>query len=276
MFILQILIQVLLTTVVVFSDEQNISSDVHPHYQAGLSSFQESKFDVAKEEFTKAWSEEPQNPLINYNLGLAEFKLGNKGRAIAFWRRAQEADPFLTVAQDAEQFATNQMKVKALPHRITMWEAYRNSFLKGLKVDTALFSTALLLLLFGFIGLKYWGQRRDEETETRSFYAPSKITTSPLTVGLLAVLFLASALTTVFKIFDMKVERGTIVVEKVEARSGPSEDQASLFDLFEGLEVVVRQSFDDSQAKKWKQVTYPGGMTGWVPAESLISHSSKD
>lgn len=280
MFISQILIQVLLTTVVVFSDEQNdVQSKVptvDPNYQAGLAAYQESKFDVAKEKFLLVWSEEPQNPLVNYNLGLAEFKLGQRGRALAFWRRAQEADPFLSLAQDAEEFGIQQLKVKALPHRITVWETYRNAILKQMTLDTALMSTALILLLFGYLGFKYWGQRRDLANEDNDRFAPMRLTNSPIILSLVGFLFLASAATAAMKYFDLRVERATVVVEKIEARSGPSEDQASLFDLFEGLEVIVRQSFEDTQAKKWKQVTYPGGMTGWIPADSMISHTLKD
>jgi hypothetical protein len=277
MFILQILIQALFTTVVVFSDEQIASTPIDPSYQSGLNAYQESKFDVAKEKFLLAWSAEPKNPLVNYNLGLAEFKLGNKGRALAFWRRAQEEDPFFTPAQDAESFASQQLKVKALPHSITAWESYRRSVLSGLTLDTALGASAVLMLLFGFLGLKYWGQKRDlDQSEERNQQRFVKLGTSPLVVFLLGALFFATATTAILKAYDLGVERGTIVLEKVEARSGPSDDQATLFDLFEGLEVIVRQSFEDTQAKVWKQVTYPGGMTGWVPAESLISHSSKD
>ncbi|MGE3974017.1 MAG: tetratricopeptide repeat protein [Bdellovibrionales bacterium] len=272
---MQIVLQVLLTTVVVFSDGQSSAPTIDTNYQAGLSAYQEAKFDVAKEQLSTAWAREPQNPLINYNLGLAEFKLGNKGRALAFLRKAQESDPFFSEAQSAEKFVVAQLKVKALPHRITTWEAYRNTILRDLKLSHALGCTALLLLLFGIVGLKYWGQRRSAEIEAQQD-SVAKLTTSPLSVIMLAILFFGSAVTTILKTWDQRTERATIIIEKVEARSGPSEDQAPLFDLFEGLEVVVRQSFEDSQAKKWNQITYPGGMTGWIPSDSLISHSSKE
>ncbi len=70
-----------------------------------------------------------------------------------------------------------------------------------------------------------------------------------------------------------------MVTEKVEARTSPGQDQAVLFDLFEGMEVIVRESIktgaEGENSQHWVQVTYPGGMTGWIPAETMMHTSGK-
>jgi hypothetical protein len=70
----------------------------------------------------------------------------------------------------------------------------------------------------------------------------------------------------VAKVIDQSTLRGTIIAKKIESRSTPDMTGTSLFDLYEGLEVIVRQSTDS-----WVQVTYPGGPTGWIPKDAILT-----
>jgi SH3-like domain-containing protein len=87
---------------------------------------------------------------------------------------------------------------------------------------------------------------------------------------LLAILLLAATAMQAAKLFDQAVPRATIVAKKIEARSAPDTAAAPLFDLFEGLEVIVRQSKNG-----WAQVAYPGGPIGWVPQNALFATVGK-
>jgi len=242
--------------------------EINPTYSAGLKSYQDSNFQQAKQDFGAALQEEPDNPLINYNLALTEWKLGNAGMSLALLRRAQYEDPAFRPAIHAEKFVKESLKVKDLPHQISAWEALRQQVLKPVSLDGFLIATALLLFVVGVSLSKYLGARRRSLEEGDSVTPPS-----PMISAVSVVLLIAVLSATVMKFFDLSIQRGTIVAPKVEALTGPDSSASVLFELFEGLEVIVRRTFVDSNQKEWAQVTYPGGMTGWIPSENLISHS---
>lgn len=246
------------------------ADDINSSYTAGLKSYQDSKFEQAKQDFLTALQEEPQNPFINYNLALTEWKLGRLGISLALLRRAQYTDPTFEEAIRAEASVREGLKIKDLPHQISLWETIRGQLLKNLSLNSLLGVLALVLGVAGFTGPKYLGARRRNAEEENSEPA------NPTAFAASCVLLLIVLVTTALKFYDLTLHRGTIVVEKVEALSGPEAGASGLFELFEGLEVIVRRTFLDSNNKEWAQVTYPGGMTGWVLSENLVSHSDSN
>jgi hypothetical protein len=243
------------------------AEEINASYTAGLKSYQDSKFEQAKQDFVTALQEEPQNPFINYNLALTEWKLGHLGISLALLRRAQHVDPTFEDAFRAESSIREGLKVKDLPHQISLWETIRTQLLKNLSVNSLLGVLALVLAVTAYTGPKFLGARR------RNTIEGTGIPPNPTAFVVSCILTLIVMVTTGLKFFDLTRNRGTIVVEKVEALSGPEAGASGLFELFEGLEVIVRRTYLDSNNKEWVQVTYPGGMTGWVLAENLVSHS---
>lgn len=55
--------------------------------------FQQGKYDKAKAQFEKAYEINAQDRLILEHLGDVEFKLGNKAKALDWWKRGLEIDP---------------------------------------------------------------------------------------------------------------------------------------------------------------------------------------
>ena len=90
---------------------------------------------------------------------------------------------------------------------------------------------------------------------------------APLVGVALLIAFLAIAGLTTLKAWDATQPRATVIVSKVSVQSAPGENQATLFDLSEGLEVLVRQ-----KSETWLQISYPGGLSGWVPEKSLMQN----
>ena len=229
---------------------------INQNYKNGLTAFQESKYDLAKEQLMLALAEEPENPLINYNLGLTEHKLGKFGRALAMWRRAQTFSPDMSEAFTAEQFLLSQVKVKALPHQITMYESLREGFLKTTHVNSILIISAILLLGLGWSLIILLTKRKRPEIEHRPSSSAYVI---PFLFGAFLILSLIGF---GLKVRDSLLLRGTIIAEKVDARSSPGLDQATMFELFEGLEVIATNSTTDTTSTIWWFVTYPGGLSG--------------
>jgi hypothetical protein len=235
-----------------------------PAYTEALSLYQQAKYDEAKQKFEQALQENGPNAYVLYNLALTEMKLGHAGLAIGLWRKALEVDPGFGPAEDALNYHSEKLKIKELPHKITAMETLRNRVLIHFTLSNFLALSLILFFVTGWFSVIYLGQRH------RHKKGEGKLPPFPTLTFVLGLLFVGSIALTVAKVLDQNLSRGTIVTEKVEARTGPGEDQAVLFELFEGMEVIVRESVETEPEKKWVQVTYPGGMTGWIQASALI------
>jgi len=230
-------------------------------YKEGLNNYQQSDYSSALEAFKNTLRDEPHNPYLHYNLALTEMKLGHIGYALGYTRSALLEDPSLDAARKLERHLSSQLKVKALPRQLSLYENLRESWLQPLSLKVGLIISAILLLVFGWVLISHIKKKKTHENN------------SPFPTLFLGLALLLALVMSALKLYDANIPRATVVSEKVSALSSPETESSSLFDLFEGLEVIVRQSHIGTNDKVWYQVTYPGGMTGWVPSEELLLHS---
>lgn len=243
-------------------------SQLPPDYAHGLKLLNEGKVEEAKFKLSEFVEQNPRNAQALFNLGLAEFKLQNIGIAIGLWRRAMHFSPSLDSARQAIDFASDQLKVKALPHQVSYWEEVRKFILIHFSF-LALSTVSLLILTTGFWFLIGYFARRRKMMESDGVVS----TSLPIAPSILTFIGLIMGSLSVMKIIDRNIARATIIEEKVFARASPGENQAELFELYEGLEVVVRNAQGDTPREGWVQVTYPGGSTGWIPRSSVLFQS---
>ncbi|MCC7404748.1 MAG: SH3 domain-containing protein [Bdellovibrionales bacterium] len=230
-------------------------------YQAGVQSYQKGELAKAQGFFLQALDKAPDNKFILYNLGLADFQLESRGRAVGAWRRALYVDPDFSLARRALEFATKQMgPLQSMT--ISGWESFRADFLTRISLNRALAFNALFLLLGGILLIRYSAKRREA---VRAELPSPPLPYVGMFCGLAFMLFVGLS---VAKAYDSFTPRATVIAKNLEVRSGPSPDDASLFELPEGHEVIIKQVVND-----WVQVTSPGGLTGWVQL-NLLFHSS--
>jgi len=232
-------------------------------FQQGLGAFQKADYKQARTAFQEALKD-GDNPVVLFDLGLTEQRLGNNGLALALWRKALAIDPGFARAQQAIAWTRSKLERSEIAHEVELWESLRKHALVTVPLWSYLLSCAVLLLTAGWLCLRYFGLRRQARLDERPMPPPPWLA-SLCSLGFFIAFFLSGA-----KIYDQSVERGTIIEKKVEARSSPSADATSLFDLYEGLEVIVR-----GRSGVWTQVTYPGGSTGWIPSQALLSTNDK-
>ena len=75
------------------------------------------------------------SPSVLTNLGIIEYQQGQVGLALGLWRKALFLDPSLGAAQEALDYGVKNLKVKALPHKETFYESFRENFLVKVSLD---------------------------------------------------------------------------------------------------------------------------------------------
>jgi hypothetical protein len=233
-------------------------------FEAGVNSYQAKKYDEARLAFTSALQKEPTNVQTLTNLALVQYQLGQKAWAVALLRKAHNLSPDFSTPKAALDYIVPQLDVKEIPHEIQLWETIRSTFITPFTLTGFLALTGLCLFASGWLWLQYFGRRREALREDKVLPAFPSIPT------IIAVIFIAVLVLTLMKVVDQGIPRGTVVNEKVTVYSAPNEQSVALFDLFGGLEVVLKSDNQD-----WVQVTYPGATTGWIPKSSLFQTSGR-
>jgi hypothetical protein len=233
-------------------------------FQNALASFQKKDFKTARLWFRETLAKDPEQIVAWYDLGLTESQLGNQGLAMAFWRKALVLSPLFSQAKHALTYTRNKLERADIPHEVETWESLHSDVLVYASVIQFSFVTAVVFFIGAWLVLMFIGARR------RAILDEKPLPAFPIFAGFATLAFVALFVLTICKAIDDTDLRATVVVKKIEARALPDTTSTSLFDLFEGLEVVVRQN-----RKDWVQVTYPGGATGWIPRSSLFTNADR-
>jgi hypothetical protein len=226
----------------------------------GVLSHQKGDLAGAKRSFQESLKLDPDNAITIFNLALTEYQQGNAGLALALWRKALALHPSERSSGRAIEWAKAKLERPEIPHEVQYWESLRQSLLLPVSVEVYIAFSAALLLLSGWVILGFFGKRR------RAMAAEIPMPHLSKMAILSGIAFILVASLTLAKLIDLQDLRGTIVAKKVEARSTPETTGTSLFELYEGLEVIVRQARND-----WVQVSFPGGLTGWIPRSSIFT-----
>lgn len=229
-------------------------------FSQGVAAYQTKDYEKARDLLSKSLEADHRNTAAMSDLALSYYQLGDKGQAIGWFRRALALDPQQPEARAGLRFALNSLEIKEIPHRIETFESIRENFLQSFQLKHLLGLTGIFLLGFGWLLLTWLGSRQ------RALRADDIPPAFPWSVGLLGTLFVLSLLSLILKIYDANLPRGTVVGKLVPARSLPSENGVTIFELHEGFEVLLGEF-----QEKWVQVTYPGGLTGWIPSANLLA-----
>jgi tetratricopeptide (TPR) repeat protein len=233
-------------------------------FASGVQAYRNKDYQKAKDELLIALKITPNSPSTLYNLGLSEYKLEQKGWALAHLRLALSLDPGYLEAQRAYDLFAAHIDRPFAAHDSSNWEVLRNNFLRPISTATYLAIMAILLLLSGWLLIGFFGHRktalRDEQP----------LPPFPAVGFILAGLLVVSIFMNLAKMWDHLTPRGTILANKTEVKSGPTADTTTLFELNEGNEVILKDA-----AETWAQITYPGGMTGWVLKEHVLPTSGR-
>ncbi len=249
----------------ILGGEAEINKDLSSleSYQAAIQSYQQGQIAKAQEQFLLSLEKSPDNTFVLYNLGLTDYQLGKYGRALGAWRKALYFDPNFSLAKRAIAAAIKE-KGPIQSDALSSWEIVRKEVVLKYSLNESLAAAAIMLLLGGSFLIRYSAQRR------QAFKMELPLPPTPYLGILSSVFFFLFVTLTLFRAIDYFSPRATVISGHIDIRSGPSGDDASLFEILEGHEVIVKKVAGD-----WVQVAYPGGLTGWAEKSVLFHHSGK-
>jgi tetratricopeptide (TPR) repeat protein len=227
----------------------------NPTLESGINAFQLQKYDDAKQAFLGLLGDPSWRFAALYNLGNVAVRQNHLGEALGFYTRAQHINPHDRDTQDNIKFVLNGLGGRRLVGATTNYDIFRSQILNRFTFGEALGLTLALSLLFllSLLGM------------IRARLADGAASPTPRLVGSFIFLVLFTFLT-VCKLIDTYSERGVVITDHVDLRSGPAESNASMLEVAEGSEMTIHDTDHD-----WIQVTpASGGLMGWVPKSALM------
>lgn len=219
----------------------------------------QGRHDEAVGQLREVLKKDPYNAEALYNLALAESERGHQGLALAYLRRALNLSPRFTQAYRAVKSVSARLPNPEIVEPSSFYELMRLYLLRPVPLAGFYF-----LLLFTFTA-SVWFLLRWRGEKIRQSLGEEVDVPLPLVTWVFVVAFILMVPLTSTKLYELRVSRATVIQPKIEVRAGPEEAAAPLFELREGIEVIVITMRD-----QWTQVRQPSGYTGWVPKSALV------
>jgi len=218
----------------------------------GNTAYEQGQYDAAAEAYRNVLRYGVKDPMAEYNLGNAEFRLGNLGQAVLHYERARRMSPLDPDIETNLAFARAACfdHVELPPRNAVL--GFIETLQNRLGPDRqawlvlALFWLVAALVAFGLSRPGAWSAWQG---------------------WLLAVLLAAVTLCAVswaMTLNRLEGVRWAVVLEPAaEVRAGPGANNATLFTVHQGLTVEIRAERDE-----WLQVSLPNGLSGWIERQA--------
>lgn len=240
----------LLLAVVVFYAPKGFGEGNDQPFLDGIAAYRSKDYKKAQELFSGLTQENPDNPALLYNWGLAEYHLGRMGLALGLWRKARTLGTQSIPIEQAIAFTEDQL----FPNQndktfiVTIYETL-------LRMPLWLW---WFFSLVSFTTAGWWSLE----------YGVKKRLTPNLWPSWLYFVFPLFVFTTIFATldyFDHYKVSATIIEKDLPTRVGPTESSPALSQLSEGQLVQVEKYHEG-----WIQIRTKTGAPGWIPRNSAI------
>ncbi len=211
--------------------------------------YQDGDFGAAEQLYRQLVDKGVDSGALYYNLGDACFKQKKLGEAIYYWEKAQRRLPGDADVRENLDLARLMVvdRVDVPPDPLPL--RWLDSAVHGLTINQDCLLSLVLFVLTNVLISAYL-LARTRRAVLRAFMLA-------LAAGFCFVLF-AGALT--WRVIENSTRREAVVVEqKAEVRSGPGNDNITVFTVHEGILVRVR-----GETGGWYQVSLPNGWSGWL------------
>jgi tetratricopeptide (TPR) repeat protein len=223
-----------------------LAANVASEFDAANRLYDEGKFSAAANGYETILQSGFQSPALLFNYGNAELKLGEWGRAIVAFRRAEALAPRDSDVRANLQFAREQVEGPTL--HASRWENWLGAL--TLNEWTALAAGALWLTFALFAARQIWPAR---QSALRGWTRAAVVAAVFLGAG-------AGAEAVIH--FSRPV--AVVVASKATVRSGPFDEAQNAFTVHDGAELAVLD-----QRQDWVQVTDGTARIGWLPRKQV-------
>ena len=220
---------------------------VNSLFEQGNTAYQNEDYSKAIDCYEQIIKSGTTNHKVYYNLGNAYFKEGVLGKAITNYNRALKLSP-------RDEDASANLKFARLFATDKIQEKNQHFFSRQAKRFTDFWSLNELGL---FVTLAYFGLialilfRICYRLNKRAFTL-----IAPILIFLVAIGGLGFTL----KLQNVSLEKGVILENEVDIKSGPGQDWTSQLVAHQGLELAIK-----GEVEGWYQVSLPNQIIGWVP-----------
>lgn len=214
--------------------------------------YNEGQFEAARDRYHQVAEYGVEDARLFYNLGNAHFKAGELGQAILWYERALQLAPRDGDIEANLRFA-NLVKQDREPEEANVvWRFLLDAFFFP-SLNELCISFSLLLLVLFLLGI-------------RRMWSRTAISAGGLVmlVSCLGLVILDGVYLGVRIHHHVTVEEGIIVADQGTARSGPGEEQTTVFVVHEGTKVRIARRQGD-----WLLVRLANGLGGWLPTEMV-------
>jgi hypothetical protein len=210
--------------------------------------YNNGQFEAARDRYRQVVEYGVEDARLFYNLGNAHFKAGELGQAILWYERALRLAPRDDDIEANLRFA-NLVKQDRDPEEGNLvWRFLIDAFFFPSLNELCLSFSFLFLILF-ILGIRRMWSRM------------------AISAGGLVLIAACLGLTVLDGIYlgmriyhEETVEEGIIVADQGTARSGPGEEQTTVFVVHEGTKVRIARRQGD-----WLLVRLTNGLGGWLP-----------
>lgn len=244
----------LLALLVLAAFPAHADSSAATNYQRGNQLFQAGDHQAARDAYRQAALEGGADAYLFYNLGVAELKCGDLGRAIANFHRAERLAPRDDDVRFNLALARQMVKIKPPEGAETFLHIVLGASSRWLSANE--WTLALLLC--------YWIAAIAAAVLIGADFSRLRpaVKAVALIAGALLILMLPFAAYRVKS--DYFTVRAVIVTKDGVARSGPGEENDEQFKLADGMEVEVKECVSG-----WCKIQAEGGFIGWTQAENF-------
>jgi tetratricopeptide (TPR) repeat protein len=225
------------------------AADVTTDFNAANKLYAEGKFAAAAAAYEKILQSGAVSPALWFNYGNAEFKLGQLGRAIAAYRRAELLSPRDDEVRANLGFVRNQVQGSTLYE--SGWSRMAG-WLGALTLNEwTTLAAAAFWLTFLLLAVR----------QLRPVWRPRL---RGLTSGVVVLTILSCTGLGALAAIRFSQPTAVVIESEATARSGPFAEAQDAFKVHDGAELAVLNQRND-----WLQVADGSGRIGWLPVKQV-------
>ena len=248
----KVVLLILISISVLLVGTQSKSQDLSELFQQGNQYYDQGEFGKAIESYQKIIQGGFSNSHVYYNLGNAYFRNQELGSAILNYRRAERLDPRDEDIKANIEYVKLYTLDKIQQENIHIFSTILKSILNWATLDewTVLVSGIYILgMLLGIVSVFF-----------ERLLRPLLI----VLIILIILLILSGSLLYAKIRTEAIIQRGVVIAEETDVRSGPGDDYTLQFTAHEGLEFQIKE-----QQEGWYLIVLPNGIMGWLQKQTI-------